>query len=182
VKPNKANKKAMIAENMSELGVAMVIVIIAFILLSIASNMNKTQKLDKGRDELNKAIFQNTIALYLKQPVEVSGFESQGLTMADLIVLAGEDEGSYGAEWGRKTDAFFSNIALPGKITRLKITINDDSGLSTDKKFEGKKDNDPLSHETEVKLSDWVMYFPGHLKPVKVLFESYGLRVDFYYK
>jgi hypothetical protein len=181
------NRKGMIVENMTELGIALITIIIAFILLTISSNLNKSGKMESSQEEMLSAVFENNVALYLKQPVELSTYPNQQMTMADLIVLAAEDKNLYGKAWRDNTDPFLPTLALSAKITRLKITINDDDkDLSVEKKFEVKEDNNdlggPLAHKIEKKLKDWTMYLPGHVKPVKIFIESYGLRIDFYYK
>ena len=112
-------KKGMIAENMSEVGIAAVIIVIAVILLSIAANLNKTGKLENGRVELINAILQNDVALYLKQPVELPNYPDQIMTVADLTVLAAENPNdkkitgipgkSYNDLWKEKTDYFWKN-------------------------------------------------------------------------
>jgi len=116
-------KKAMIVENMSELGVAFVIVLIAFILLSFASNLNKAEKEEKSEGEKNRAIMENTIALYLKQPVTVKGYE---LTMAELIVLAVENpkDEEYANKFIEASESFLGASSGLGFV----ITVNRKDG------------------------------------------------------
>lgn len=111
------NKKGMIAENMSEVGVAAIIIIIAIVLLSIASKLNETGRKENSQDEMLNALFENNVGLYLKQPVELLDYPDQLITMADLTVMAAENpdkeithnpKKTYKDLWTEKTNDFFT--------------------------------------------------------------------------
>jgi hypothetical protein len=159
-------KKGMIAENMSEIGVAAVIVIIAVVLLSIAANLNKTGKIEKSQDEMNKAIIENTIALFLKQPVQVDGYE---FTMAELMALAADYPGAY--ENRLKEAAGTSFISSKAEIKVTVRGVKDISLTSKGVKVEGKQQADAVIKKSDpIKSSMYLPSFSG--KAIEVDFES----------
>jgi hypothetical protein len=132
------NKKGMIAADMSELGVAAVIVIIAVVILGVASNLNKTGRMANSQEEMEKASFEYLVSLYLKQPIELPDYPDQLITMADLTVMAAEipnktitdtPRKNYEDLWKEKTDDFF--LTYDFQSFKVKVFLNQEERFRT---------------------------------------------------
>ena len=81
------NKKA-VAENITEIAIAVTVILLVVFLMFIIVGVKKSIKQDEGREAMIEASFQNDIALMLKRPVT----QNQEINLADLMVLAMESD------------------------------------------------------------------------------------------
>jgi hypothetical protein len=179
------NKRG-IMQAITDILLAIIVLLIGFFLINLITDQKKEDNINKSAAFMTLAQYENNIALYLKNPVEVNG---EKMTMADLILLAAENEGSYGDMWEAYSQSFFDDIimkveikAYPGESTSAALDKTFTSVLwsqfqetlasydSTATKF--LKVAIKIFSGSEKSLS--IVYLPSHSgKPIKVEFRCY---------
>jgi hypothetical protein len=113
--------KRGIAEEISDTAFALLVLFLGIAAMTTISSLNKAEREDVSASLMNQAIFENSIGVYLKQPVSV---DDQSMAIADLLVLAADTNSArYKNLWKEKTDAFFSSIADQANAYAVDIDI-----------------------------------------------------------
>ena len=177
------NRKGTIMQAISEIGMAVIALIVCFLLAIYFINSKKDSNREASAAEMQKARFASEIALYLKQPVSVGGRQ---MTMSELAILANynldDTPERYLSEWKKETSAFFTGSWMKDEASTVQFSMGDISHvaeLSGSGSFWSKPKGAKLRHEQEV----WLPSPAEDLQPVRLLIrvsapdpESYDVK------
>jgi hypothetical protein len=114
------NKRG-IAEEIGDTAFALLVLFLGIAAMTTISSLNKAEREYMSSTFMNQAIFENSIGVYLKEPVSIDG---QSMTIADLLILAADTNSKrYKELWKEKTDAFFSSVADQSNAYAVDIDI-----------------------------------------------------------
>lgn len=170
------NKKG-IMPMIVEIAIALIVILVSIYLISSFGKIRENKNKIEGENFLGRAIAENNIALYLKQPVKVDG---KIMTMADLIVLAADNPYKYGKLFREKTEASLRNVPIG-----LTVSINGDKSLTVTTgvtKIEGDTSKMPgtfMEHKFEKEIVlDSTLIFPSYSgKPIEIKIQGFAYKI-----
>ncbi|MBN2052294.1 hypothetical protein JW756_02215 [Candidatus Woesearchaeota archaeon] len=161
------NKKGIV-QAVIDIGLAIIVVIIAMILFAIMTKLTENNKIKQGEKMMASALLENNIALYFKQPVEINGMK---ITMADFIVLIAETKNAdYEKTWRGLTWNYFSRLGL--NMYRLRVFVNKPNCNFNCNIFGGQLSNEfgigSPGHTADLPKIDSITYLPSYNRMLEV--------------